>query len=73
LYVIFTCLYSLIFKRILDEVITKNEVIEPNIPKEMIRQDPYSLPDGFVWDTLDLENEVVVRIQIIICLIFWLG
>lgn len=28
--------------------------------KENIRQEPYSLPQGFMWDTLDLSNADVV-------------
>lgn len=26
-----------------------------------IKQDPYALPDGFVWDTLDLNSEVTLK------------
>ncbi|KAL7028702.1 hypothetical protein ACKWTF_005961 [Chironomus riparius] len=26
-----------------------------------IKQDPYSLPEGFIWDTLDLNNEVTLK------------
>lgn len=35
--------------------------IEPDKPISEIKQDPYSLPEGFVWDTLDLENEAVLK------------
>lgn len=39
----------------LDEQVTTNEPIEGDVPVEKIRHEPYSLPDGFMWDTLDLE------------------
>jgi len=48
-----------------------NQAIEPNVPADQVRQDPYSLPDNFVWDTLDLEDPNIVisfrfnRIQIL--------
>ncbi|XP_048468793.1 glycylpeptide N-tetradecanoyltransferase 2 isoform X2 [Rhincodon typus] len=35
-----------------DEVVTTHGSIEPD--KENIRQEPYSLPQGFMWDTLDM-------------------
>lgn len=38
-----------------------NGSIEPDRPVESIRQTPYSLPDGFRWDTLDLENSEVLK------------
>uniref|UniRef100_UPI00398F716F glycylpeptide N-tetradecanoyltransferase 2 isoform X1 n=1 Tax=Pristiophorus japonicus TaxID=55135 RepID=UPI00398F716F len=36
----------------LNEVVTTHGSIEPD--KENIRQEPYSLPQGFMWDTLDM-------------------
>ncbi|XP_069770418.1 glycylpeptide N-tetradecanoyltransferase 2 isoform X6 [Narcine bancroftii] len=36
----------------LNEVVTTHGPIEPD--KENIRQEPYSLPQGFMWDTLDM-------------------
>lgn len=42
-----------------DEVVTSYGPIEAD--KENIRQEPYSLPQGFMWDTLDLSNADVVR------------
>lgn len=33
-----------------------NEPIQPNKPVEEIKNDPYSLPDGFVWDDVDLNS-----------------
>ena len=39
-----------------------NEPVEPD--KEKIRQDPYTLPAGFKWNTLDIGDEVVVSVFI---------
>lgn len=41
-----------------DEVVTSHGPIEED--KDNIRQEPYSLPQGFMWDTLDLSNADVV-------------
>lgn len=46
------------FSLYLDEVITSHGAIEAD--KENVRQEPYSLPQGFMWDTLDLGNAEVV-------------
>ena len=35
-----------------------NQAIEPD--KEKVRQDPFSLPTGFHWDTLDVMNEATL-------------
>ncbi|KAK9961096.1 hypothetical protein ABG768_008907 [Culter alburnus] len=43
----------------LNEVVTTHGPIEPD--KENIRQEPYSLPQGFMWDTLDLSNAEVLK------------
>ncbi|ELW47409.1 Glycylpeptide N-tetradecanoyltransferase 2 [Tupaia chinensis] len=43
----------------LNEVITSHGAIEPD--KENVRQEPYSLPQGFMWDTLDLSNAEVLK------------
>ena len=45
----------------LDEKITTNEEIEPDKTVDSIRADPYSLPDGFRWDTLDLNEPLVLK------------
>ncbi|KAK3541348.1 hypothetical protein QTP86_022104 [Hemibagrus guttatus] len=42
-----------------DEVVTTHGPIEPD--KENVRQEPYSLPQGFMWDTLDLSNAEVLK------------
>ena len=44
----------------IDEEITTNEAISPNIPLEKLRQEPYSLPAGFEWDTLNIDEPLVV-------------
>lgn len=38
-----------------------HKAIEPDKTIAEIRQDPYPLPEGFVWETMDLNNEVVLR------------
>lgn len=35
--------------------------IEPDVPVTEIRQEPYSLPDGFTWDTLNIDNEAQLK------------
>lgn len=42
----------------MDEKIVKNEPIEPD--KTSIRDQPYSLPAGFQWDTLNLDDPLVL-------------
>ncbi|MED6261471.1 glycylpeptide N-tetradecanoyltransferase [Ataeniobius toweri] len=41
----------------LGETVTSHGSIEPD--KDHIREEPYSLPQGFSWDTLDLGNPAV--------------
>ncbi|XP_075443541.1 glycylpeptide N-tetradecanoyltransferase 2 isoform X3 [Ascaphus truei] len=41
------------------EIITCHGPVEPD--KDNIRQEPYSLPQGFMWDTLDLSNAEVLK------------
>ena len=41
---------------------TVNEPIEEDKPQEELRHEPYSLPPGFTWDTLDLADPLVVSI-----------
>lgn len=45
----------------LDEDITTNEAIEPDVPLENMRHEPYSLPAGFQWDTLNLDDPIVLK------------
>ena len=52
-----------------DEVVTTHGPIEPD--KENIRQEPYSLPQGFMWDTLDLSNSEVVRECVCVGALCW--
>ena len=42
----------------IDEEITTNEAIEPDLSIDKLRQDPYSLPAGFQWDTLNLDDPI---------------
>jgi len=46
-----------------DEEIHSNEPIEADKPLEELRQEPYSLPSGFCWDSLDIDNPIVVCIM----------
>lgn len=55
----------LLFPPSKDEVITSHGAIEPD--KDNVRLEPYSLPQGFMWDTLDLSNAEVVSNTFIIC------
>ena len=48
---------------IADEEVTTNESIEADRPVSEIRQEPYSLPKGFHWDTLDIKEPLVVGEQ----------
>ncbi|XP_052351523.1 glycylpeptide N-tetradecanoyltransferase 2-like isoform X1 [Oncorhynchus keta] len=43
----------------LNEVVTSHGPMEAD--KDNIRQEPYSLPQGFMWDTLDLSNADVLK------------
>ena len=45
-----------------DEEIRTNEPIEADKSLEELRQEPYSLPAGFCWDSLDIDNPIVVCI-----------
>ena len=55
---IFTICSSFLFH--LDEKITENAAIEADKPTDDIRQEPYSLPSGFGWDTLDIRDPLIV-------------
>lgn len=45
----------------MDEKITVNEPIEQDKDVSEIRAEPYSLPDGFQWDTLNLDEPLVLK------------
>lgn len=45
----------------MDEKPDTNEAIEPNKPASEIRAEPYTLPDGFLWDSLDLNEPLVLK------------
>ncbi|CDW58466.1 glycylpeptide N tetradecanoyltransferase 2 [Trichuris trichiura] len=40
-----------------DEVVDKSEPLQADKEKEAIRQEPYSLPDGFEWSDVDTDND----------------
>lgn len=44
----------------LSEEVTTNEAIEPDKDISEIRKEPYTLPEGFKWDTMDLNNPTVL-------------
>ncbi|KAK6621683.1 Glycylpeptide N-tetradecanoyltransferase 2 [Polyplax serrata] len=44
----------------MDEKITTNEAIE-QVKQNEIRTEPYTLPDQFLWDTLNLEDPLVLK------------
>nr|CAG4651783.1 EOG090X055U [Triops cancriformis] len=45
----------------IDEDVDVNEPIEPDKPISEIRAEPYSLPQGFVWDTLKLDDKDILQ------------
>jgi len=47
----------------IDEEITAaaNEAISADVPLDQLRQEPYSLPQGFEWDTLNLDDPLVLK------------
>jgi len=45
----------------IDEVVTSNECITPDLPISEVRQDGYTLPQGFQWDTLQLDDPLVLK------------
>uniref|UniRef100_A0A672NSH7 Glycylpeptide N-tetradecanoyltransferase n=1 Tax=Sinocyclocheilus grahami TaxID=75366 RepID=A0A672NSH7_SINGR len=47
------------FLLFLGETVMSHGCIEPD--KDTIRDEPYSLPQGFTWDTLDLGNPAVLK------------
>ncbi|KAJ6637006.1 Glycylpeptide N-tetradecanoyltransferase [Pseudolycoriella hygida] len=44
----------------LDEKVHENEAIEANKPISEIRPEPYALPDGFKWETLNLDEPLIL-------------
>lgn len=45
----------------LDEEVSECGCIEENKSIEELRSEPYTLPQGFVWDTLDISDEKVLK------------
>lgn len=54
-------MHFLLFISKIDEKITANEPIEADKEMSEIRDEPYSLPDGFQWDTLNLDEPLVLK------------
>ena len=48
---------------LIDEDVRSHGAIEQDKPVEELRHEPYSLPVGFEWDSLDIDNPLVVRIS----------
>uniref|UniRef100_A0A182SF41 Glycylpeptide N-tetradecanoyltransferase n=1 Tax=Anopheles maculatus TaxID=74869 RepID=A0A182SF41_9DIPT len=45
----------------MDEKVVANEAIEEDKPLSEIRQEPYALPDGFTWDTMNLNDPLQLK------------
>ncbi|XP_060551337.1 glycylpeptide N-tetradecanoyltransferase 2-like [Ruditapes philippinarum] len=45
----------------INEKVQGNEEIEQDKPTDEIRQDTYSLPQGFRWDTLDISDPLILK------------
>uniref|UniRef100_A0A2M3ZGY0 Glycylpeptide N-tetradecanoyltransferase n=1 Tax=Anopheles braziliensis TaxID=58242 RepID=A0A2M3ZGY0_9DIPT len=45
----------------MDEKIETNEPIEQDKEQSEIRQEPYALPDGFTWDTMNLDDPLQLK------------
>jgi len=45
----------------LDEKVVTNEPIEPDKEESEIRGDPYALPEGFHWETLDISDPLLLQ------------
>lgn len=45
----------------MDEDIVGNEAIEPDKPIDEIRAEPYTLPEGFKWELLNLDEPLQLR------------
>lgn len=45
----------------LNETPESSEAIEPNKTPDQVKSEPYNLPDGFVWDTLEIDNDSILK------------
>lgn len=45
----------------LNETPEVNDRIEPNKEPDQVRAEPYNLPEGFVWDTLELNDDAILK------------
>ena len=65
---------SYLYVCVVDERVNQvNEAIEPDTPIEQLRQEPYSLPGGFNWDTLNLDDPLIVSQSLIAAVFTWDG
>lgn len=39
----------------------RSEPIEPDKPPDEVKANPYNLPDGFVWDTLEINDDLILK------------
>lgn len=44
-----------------DEKVMENTAIEPDIPIDAIKPEPYTLPTGFQWDTLNIDDPLILK------------
>ena len=44
-----------------EQIVAGNEPIEANKPHDDLRHEPYTLPEGFHWDTLNLNDPLVLK------------
>ena len=52
----FSELITCIVIRLLADVCLENQAVEPDKSLDEIRQEEYSLPSGFEWDTLNIDD-----------------
>lgn len=45
----------------LNERPERSEAIEPNKEPDQVRAEPYNLPEGFLWDTLEIDNDSILK------------
>lgn len=45
----------------LDEQPERSEPIEPDKKPEQVKQEPYNLPAGFIWDTLEIQDDSTLK------------
>ena len=43
-----------------DDITVVNECIHPDITLDKLRAEPYTLPAGYEWDTINIDDPLVV-------------